>query len=94
MQHAMNMQQYTAQKGPVQQNIEQQTAAQNTAADIEEYFFNGYCKAKNQTNLVTCEYTMEPCGLCLERILGCDYLECQYNKDCDIVKKALAKEDE
>lgn len=62
--------------------------------DMDEFIFTGYCKAKNQTNMVTCEYSVEKCGLCLEQIVGCDYLQCQYNKDCDIVKRALEKEDE
>lgn len=66
----------------------------NKDLELEEYFFTGYCKSKNQTNLVTCEYSAEEFGPCLERIIGCDYLECQYNKECDIVKQALAKEDE
>lgn len=67
---------------------------QSTEMELDEFIFTGYCKAKNQTNMVTCEYSLEKFGPCLERILGCDYLECQYNKECDIVKQALAKEDE
>lgn len=62
--------------------------------DLDEYIFTGYCKAKNQSNMVTCEYSFANCGLCLEQIVGCDFLKCQYNKECDIVKMALAKEDE
>lgn len=78
----------------VQNQVMQNQIVQQEQSDLEEYFFNGYCKAKNQTKLVACEYSIESYGLCLERIEGCDYLECQYNKDCDIVKRALAKEDE
>ena len=62
--------------------------------ELDEFIFTGYCKAKNQTNMVNCEYSTGNFGLCLERIVGCDYLDCQYNKECDIVKHALAKEDE
>lgn len=62
--------------------------------ELDEYIFTGYCKAKNQTNMVTCEYSIDKYGPCLEQIIGCDYLKCQYNKECDIVKQALAKEDE
>ena len=70
-----------------------QTAA-SPIDDIEEYFFSGYCKARNQTRLMTCEYSVQPYGLCLEQILGCDLGTCQYNKDCTIVKMALEKEEE
>lgn len=67
---------------------------QNTLQDLEEYCFTGYCKKKNMTAIMTSEYTRESYGLCLEQILGCDYLKCEYNKDCTIVKQALSKEDE
>ncbi len=93
MQEAVQSQMMPMQEG-VQGQVMQNQTAQQEQSDLEEYFFNGYCKAKNQTRLVTCEYSIETYGLCLERIEGCDYLECQYNKDCDIVKRALAKEDE
>ena len=62
--------------------------------EIEEYIFTGYCKVKNQSEMFTCEYSMQSFGPCLETIIGCNYLNCQYNKECTIVKQALAKEDE
>lgn len=62
--------------------------------ELEEYIFTGYCKTKNQSNTFLCEYSSDRYGLCLEQINGCDYLKCQYNKECQIVKQALAKEDE
>lgn len=62
--------------------------------ELEEYIFTGYCKSKNMTSIMTAEYSMQSYGMCLEQIIGCDFLKCQYNKDCTIVKQALAKEDE
>lgn len=67
---------------------------QNALQEPEEYCFTGYCKKKNMTSIMTGKYSLESYGLCLEQILGCDYLKCEYNKDCTIVKQALAKEDE
>ena len=60
----------------------------------EEYIYTGYCKVKNATTMFTAEYSEQPYGLCLERILGCDFNSCQYNKDCTAFKIAMAKEDE
>lgn len=62
--------------------------------ELEEYIFTGYCKVKNQTTMVECEYSQQPYGLCLENIIGCDFQKCEHNKDCTLAKQVLAKEDE
>ncbi|MDO5409521.1 MAG: ubiquinone biosynthesis protein UbiE [Lachnospiraceae bacterium] len=78
----------------LQQNNQEKFTPVKNMEDIEEYFFTGYCKTKNQSNIFTCEYSVQSCGLCLEQIIGCDFLKCEHNKDCTVVKQALNKEDE
>ncbi|MDO5425423.1 MAG: ubiquinone biosynthesis protein UbiE [Eubacteriales bacterium] len=61
---------------------------------IIEEMFTGYCKAHNQTQIITCEYSKNAYGeLSLEHV-DCDFLQCVHNKDCQVVRQALAKEDE
>lgn len=62
--------------------------------EIIEEMFSGYCKAHNQTKIITCEYSKNKYGeLCLKNV-DCDFLECIYNKECQVVCQALDKEDE
>ena len=58
-----------------------------------EEFFTGYCKAHNLTQVIGCEYSVDENGYCLLSV-DCDFEKCIYSKSCDVVKKALAKEDE
>ena len=49
--------------------------------EIIEEMFSGYCKAHNQTKIITCEYSKNKYGeLCLKNV-DCDFLECIYNKE-------------
>lgn len=59
---------------------------------IEE-FFTGYCKTHNMTQVISCEYSVSEDGWSLDHI-DCDFEKCVHSKDCEVVRKALAKEDE
>ena len=61
--------------------------------EIIEEIFTGYCKSHNSTQTIICEYEQLPCGLSLDHV-SCDYMKCSYNKDCQVIRQALAKEDE
>ena len=45
------------------------------------------------TQMISCEYTVSEYGWSLEHI-DCEFERCVHSKDCDVVKKALAKEAE
>lgn len=62
-------------------------------SDIIEEIFTGYCKTHNSTQTIICEYEQLPFGLSLENV-SCDYENCIHNGDCQVIKQALAKEDE
>ena len=59
---------------------------------IEE-FFTGYCKAHNTMQTICCEYSVDSDGYSLLSV-DCDFERCVHSKNCDVVKKALEKEDE
>ncbi|MDO4519108.1 MAG: ubiquinone biosynthesis protein UbiE [Eubacteriales bacterium] len=63
------------------------------SGEIIEEIFSGYCKSKNLTQSIICEYEQLACGLSLLSV-SCDFEKCLYNKDCTVVQQALAKEDE
>ncbi|MBQ4563988.1 MAG: ubiquinone biosynthesis protein UbiE [Lachnospiraceae bacterium] len=58
-----------------------------------EEFFTGYCKAHNMTQVISCEYSWDGESWSLEAI-DCDFERCVHSKTCDVVKRALEKEDE
>lgn len=62
-------------------------------SEIIEEIFTGYCKAHNKTQMITCEYERLPFGLSLQNV-DCDYEKCVHNGNCDVIRQALAKEEE
>lgn len=62
-------------------------------SEIIEEIFTGYCKAHNKTQIITCEYEQLPFGLGLIHV-DCDYEKCVHNGNCEVIRQALAKEEE
>lgn len=63
------------------------------ATTIVNETFKGYCKVYNETRDIECKYEQLKYGLGLIKV-DCNYEKCLYNKECSVVKQALAKEDE
>lgn len=58
-----------------------------------ERIISGYCKADNKVRRILCEFSESELGLSLES-MDCDHLRCDNATGCDLVKAALALEDE
>ena len=58
-----------------------------------ERVISGYCKADNKIRRVMCELIENECGLCLESV-DCGHDKCDHATGCDLMKAALALEDE
>ena len=61
--------------------------------EIEERIISGYCKADNKVRRCLCEYCVTDIGLSLES-MDCDHKKCDNATGCDLMKAALAVEDE
>lgn len=58
-----------------------------------ERVLSGYCKANNRVQRVLCEYIQTPAGLSLENV-DCGHDKCAHTTTCDLMRAALAVEDE
>lgn len=61
--------------------------------EIIEEIFNGFCRCRNMTQMVTCEYERQPAGL---KLMGtdCAYGSCVHSGSCDVIRQALDREKE
>lgn len=60
--------------------------------EIWEEMVSGYCRAFDQTRIVTCEYEVLPAGRRL-RSTDCDYGTCVHSKSCQLIRQALDLEE-
>ncbi|MCI8854078.1 MAG: ubiquinone biosynthesis protein UbiE [Lachnospiraceae bacterium] len=59
--------------------------------EIWEEMVSGYCRAYDQTRIVTCEYEKMPEGRRLQST-DCDYGNCIHSKSCRLMRQALELE--
>lgn len=60
--------------------------------EILEEMVSGYCRAFDQTRIVTCEYEVLPEGRRLQST-DCDYGVCVHSKSCTLMKQVLEAEE-